>query len=94
MRTYQIYKNIRKGALIWGLPISLFALLMASVICSLLIIIFSFSLLLIFGLLLWNGGLYLVLARWQKSSNLIQIGTVFPKNINNKKENILRYVNY
>ncbi len=92
MRTYPIYRDIRKGAVIWGLPISLFALLMASVIASLLIIIFSFSLGLILGLLLWNGGLYTGLARWH--GHRPQIGSNFPTHLHNKKQNLLNHVQY
>ncbi len=94
MRSYQVYRNIRKGAVIWGLPISLFALLMASVICSLLVIIFSFSLLTVLGLFLWNGGLFVGLVKWRQSNRSFQLGTPFPKNINNKQVKILHYVDY
>ncbi len=44
MKTFIPYKNIRKRAMILGLPLALFALQMISVIASLLLIIFSFSL--------------------------------------------------
>jgi len=43
MKKFEVYKNIRKRAVIFGLPISLFALMMVSILVSLLVIIFSFS---------------------------------------------------
>jgi hypothetical protein len=92
MRTYEIYRNIRKGAMIWGLPISLFALMMVSVVASLLVIIFSFSLMAVTSLLIWNGGLFVGLSRINISSRLFHIKKVFPKSISNKKENIAGYV--
>ncbi len=92
MRTYPIYRDIRKGAVIWGLPLSLFALLMVSVIASLLIIIFSFGVGPILGLLLWNGAFYTGLARWQ--GHRPTLGTNFPKHIHNKKQNLLHHVQY
>jgi len=36
MKRYEVYKNIRKGAMIWGLPISLFAMMMLLILGSLL----------------------------------------------------------
>ena len=44
MKKFIPYKNIRKRAMILGLPLSFFALQMISVIASLMLIIFSFSL--------------------------------------------------
>jgi len=92
MRSYEVYRNIRKGALIWGLPISLFALLMVSVVASLLIIIFSFSVLTIISLFIWNAGLFIGLNKMSSSNQLFNFRKVFPKSISNKKENILEYV--
>lgn len=92
MRTYEIYRNIRKGAMIWGLPISLFALMMVSVVASLLVIIFSFSLMAITSLLIWNGSLFVGLSRMNITLRLFHIKKVFPKSISNKKENIAGYV--
>ena len=54
MRRYEVYKNIRKRAVIFGLPISLIALMMVSVIASLLIIIFSFSFMMIISILIFQ----------------------------------------
>ena len=58
MKRYTVYRNIRMKAMIMGLPITLFALMMVSVICSLLIVIFSFHVGVIVGLLLFNVLLY------------------------------------
>jgi len=94
MRKYEVYKNIRKGAMIWGLPISLFAIMMLVILASLLIIIFSFSLLVIIGAILFNGTLYIVLTKIASNAITLNITRVFPKIISNKKENIQHYVNY
>ena len=94
MKRYEVYKNIRKGAMIWGLPISLFAMIMLSILASLLIIIFSFSLLVIMGALLWNGGLYIILTKIARKTITLNITRVFPRIISNKKENLLNYVDY
>ena len=92
MRTYKVYRNIRIGALIWGLPISLFALLIISVVVSMLIIIFSFSTFMVIGLLLWNAGLYTGLIRIKSVLRLVQLQRVFPTSISNKKVNPISYV--
>ena len=92
MRSYEIYRNIRKGALIWGLPISLFALLMVSVVASLLIIIFSFSLMMVLVLSFWNAALSIGLNKMDNSTRILYFRRVFPKSISNKKDNILNHV--
>ncbi len=92
MRSYEVYRNIRKGALIWGLPISLFALLMVSVVSSLLVIIFSFSLLMVLALFIWNAGLFLGLNKMNNGTRNLNIRKTFPKSISNKKDNILNHV--
>ncbi len=94
MKKYEVYKNIRKGAMIWGLPISLFAMMMLSILASLLVIIFSFSFLVIIGAILWNGTLYVVLTKIACKAILLNFNRVFPKIISNKKDNILHYVDY
>ncbi|TVZ26935.1 hypothetical protein JM83_1938 [Gillisia sp. Hel_I_86] len=63
MKKFEVYKNIRKQAVIFGLPISLFALMMASILPSLLIIIFSFSFGMIIGILIFNAALYIGLVQ-------------------------------
>ena len=68
-----------------GLPITLFALMMVSVIGSLLIIIFSFSLGVIVALLLFNALLFGALAQWVKNPQLLSVQKVFPRAISNKK---------
>ncbi len=92
MRSYEVYRNIRKGALIWGLPISLFALLMVSVVASLLVIIFSFSLMMVLSLFIWNAGLFIGLNKMNSSTQIFNIRKVFPRSISNKKDNILNHV--
>ncbi|TNJ46247.1 hypothetical protein KFZ70_09190 [Tamlana fucoidanivorans] len=85
MKTYNIYKDIRKRAMIMGLPISWFALQMTSVIGSLLLIIFSFSLWIIVMVFLFNGGLFLALTQLTKHPSLLHFKRVFPKTLSNKK---------
>ena len=94
MRKYEVYKNIRKGAMIWGLPISLFAMMMLSILASLLVIIFSFSLVIIIIAMLWNATLYNVLMKIDRKAVSLNFNTVFPKIISNKKGNLTHYVNY
>ena len=91
MKKYEVYRNIRKQAMIMGLPISLFALMMVSVIGSLLIIIFSFSLGVIVALLLFNALLFGALAQLAKNPNVFAIQKVFPRTISNKKLSPLSY---
>jgi hypothetical protein len=57
MKRFGVYRNIRRKALIWGLPISLFALMMVAVIASLLVIIFSFSFAVVISVFILNTGL-------------------------------------
>jgi len=84
MKKYEVYKNIRKRAVIFGLPISLFALMMVSILASLLIIIFSFSFVMIIGILIFNAALYVALTRITNDPQLFQMAKVFPQIISNK----------
>jgi type IV secretory pathway VirB3-like protein len=91
MKTFKIYKNIRKRAMIMGLPISLFALMMTAIIGSLLFIIFSFSFSVIIGVFLFNGILYIALTHFTKNPSLLHFKKVYPQTISNKKQNHLYY---
>jgi len=91
MKKYEIYKNIRKRAVIFGLPISLFALMMASILGSLLIIIFSFSFGMIIGILIFNAALYVALTRITNNPQLFQMARVFPQIISNKRNSGFDY---
>ena len=91
MKTFVIHRDIRARALIFGLPVPLFAIQMLGVIASLLIIIFSFSFALIFGAILGNGILYVILLKLTNQPDLLHFVNVFPKAISNKKTNLLRY---
>jgi hypothetical protein len=82
---------MRKRAVIFGLPISLFALMMVSILASLLIIIFSFSFGVIIGLMVFNGALYVTLTRIVNRPQLFQIGNPFPKIISNKRNSGFDY---
>ena len=91
MKKYQVYRNIRKGAVIMGLPISLFALIMISVIGSLLVIIFSFGIIMILALLLFNIALYGALLHLAQRSGTTSLKKVFPQTISNKKIGMSSY---
>ncbi|PIB37956.1 hypothetical protein [Maribacter sp. 4G9] len=91
MKKFEVYKNIRKRAMIFGLPVSLFALLIVSIIASLLVIIFSFGLGIIAGVIIFNCGLYIVLIRMAQRPQLLQLTHTFPKIITNKKSTLLDY---
>ncbi len=91
MKRFEVYRNIRKRALIWGLPISLFALMMVAVIASLLVIIFSFSFAVVISVFILNAGLYISLTRIAKISQYFELTSVFPKNITNKKSSHFNY---
>ncbi|WP_088341722.1 hypothetical protein [Robiginitalea sediminis] len=91
MKTYPIYRSIRKRALIFGLPVSLFALQMVAVIGSLLVIIFSFSLGVILGGLLVNLGLYAGLLRFNRNPQLVTLQKVYPESISNQQSTGLCY---
>ena len=77
--------------MILGLPIGFFAIQMISVIGSLLAIIFSFSLGIIFFVLLVNFSLYVVLTRLTHNPGLLRFGNEFPHIISNKLNSHLNY---
>jgi len=91
VKKFEVYRNMRKRAVIFGLPISLFALMMVSILASLLIIIFSFSFGVIIGLMVFNGGLYIALTRIANNPQLFQMGNPFPKIISNKRNSGFEY---
>ena len=80
MKRYEVYRNIRKKAVIYGLPLGFFALMMLSIIGSLLVIIFSFSLGLIISAVLLNLSLYFFLIRISLNPQLLNYQRVFPGN--------------
>ena len=91
MKRYEVYKNIRKRAIIFGLPVSLFALMMVSILASLLVIIFSFSFGLIIGILIFNAALYVALTRITNDPQLFQMAKAFPQIISNKRNSGFDY---
>jgi len=91
MKKYEVYKNIRKRAIIFGLPVSLFALMMIAIVASLLVIIFSFSFAIVIGVLVFNATLYIALTKFAHNPQLLQFSKVFPKIISNKKPTIIYY---
>lgn len=91
MKKFKIYRNIRKRALIFGLPLALLALQMLGVIGSLLVIIFSFSFLLVIGAIVVNALLYAFLIKMTNKPQLLGFSKVFPQAISNKKTSPLHY---
>ena len=91
MKKFEVYKNIRKRAVIFGLPISLFSLMMVSILASLLLIIFSFSFVLIIAILILNAGLYIALTGINQNAQLFQMSKAFPKIISNKRNSGFDY---
>lgn len=91
MKKYEVYRNIRKRALIFGLPLTLFTLQMVSVIGSLMVIIFSFGLGSILGTLVWNPLLYIILTKVAHNPQLLQLGHPFPNHISNRQNSFLSY---
>jgi hypothetical protein len=64
---------------------------MLGVIGSLLVIIFSFSFLLVLGAMVVNALLYAVLIKMTDQPLLLQFSKVFPQAISNKKTSPLHY---
>lgn len=91
MKEFEVYKHIRKRAMLMGLPVALFALMMTLVIASLLLIIFSFRFSVIIAVCLINIGLYLTLTHVTKNPSLLHFRRVFPKAISTKKTSHLHY---
>ncbi|WP_437370500.1 hypothetical protein [Maribacter litoralis] len=91
MKRFEVYRNIRKRAVIFGLPIYLFALMMMSVLASLMVIIFSFSLGMIIGVAIFNAALYIALTRITNNPQLFQLAKAFPKIISNKRNSGIHY---
>lgn len=91
MKKFEIYRNMRKKAIIFGLPLSLFALMMVSIIASLLVVIFSFSFGIISGVFLFNSVLYITLTKSVNNPQIFHVAKVFPKIISNKKNSGFDY---
>lgn len=91
MKSFKVYRNIRQRALIFGLPISFFALQVAGVIGSLLIVIFSFSLSMILAAIGINLAMYVILLKLTHQPGLFVITKVFPKELSNKKDTSISY---
>jgi hypothetical protein len=91
MKKFEIYRNIRKQAVIFGLPISLFALMMVAILASLLVVIFSFSFIVIITVFIINAALYIALTRISSNPQFLQIIKVFPMIISNKRNSGLDY---
>jgi hypothetical protein len=76
--------------MIFSLPIALFAIQVLCVICCLLVVIFSFHLLLVLALVMANLFLYAILLKVTKDPHFLETGFAFPKSISNKKVTPLR----
>lgn len=91
MKRFEVYKNIRKHAMIMGLSISHFAMMMSGVIGSLLYVIFSFSFYGIIAVFILNAALYIVLTHLSRKSLSLDFKSVFPVGISNKNQSPLYY---
>lgn len=91
MKQYNVYKNIRKGAVIMGLPLSSFAIFMCIVILSLIVMIFSFSLVLLIVLLVVNFATFGIMTQLAENPSILNFSKVFPKQISNKRTNNINY---
>lgn len=91
MKKFEVYRNMRKTAIIFGLPLSLFAMMMVSIVASLLVIIFSFSFGIIIGVLSFNSALYIALTRITNNPQLFQLEGSFPNIISNRRNSGLYY---
>ncbi len=91
MKSYKPYTNIRRRALIFGLPLPFFALQMSSLIGSLLVVIFSFGVGVIMVLLFLNTALFAVLSKLTHRPGLFRKGGAFPERISNKKITPVHY---
>ncbi|MDY7396745.1 hypothetical protein UMM65_15965 [Aureibaculum sp. 2210JD6-5] len=85
LKKFEVYRNMRKQAEIMGLSISLFALMMTSIIGSFMVIIFSFDFIVILTALIFNIVLYIALVYLTKNPSHFYFRKVFPKTISNKK---------
>lgn len=91
MKHFEPYRNIRKQAMVLGLPLSYFALLMVSVIASLLVVIFSFGLGVIVFVIFWNCAVFIALSRLSGHTGLFDRGGVLPSSISNKRQSRMGY---
>ncbi len=74
-----------------GLPISQFAIIMVSVIGSLLVIIFSFGLGVVVTAMVFNSILYGAMTQFAQRRSPIQLQKTFPNTISNKKTSPFNY---
>lgn len=87
MKKYNVYRDIRREALIMGLPLLLFAIQIVFLVISLLVLIFAFSFLSILITIFGNIGLYIGLLRLASSKRKVQFFRLFPELISNKSVN-------
>lgn len=91
MKRFTIYRSMRGQAQILGLTVNAFAIQMIAVVGSLLMIIFSFNLLLVLVVTSSNIGLYFFLI-WFKNLPQLSPGRS-PRIISNKQIGISSYEN-
>jgi len=91
MKRFKVYKNIRKKAIVFGLPLTLFALMMIAIVGSLLTIIFSFSFPVIIGAFIFNTLLYCGLLYVVRHPHCYNIQDVYPDSISGKQNSGLYY---
>lgn len=91
MKKYEAYKDIRKQALIFGLPLGFFILQIVSILIGFFVLFTAFSLLTIIGLVIFWVGLYAVLGYLTKNPSLFNFSKIFPNIITNKSQNTFNY---
>ena len=77
--------------MIWGLPVSLFALMMIAVVGSLLVIILSFSLGAVISVFIFNCALYISLTNLSSHPQVFQVSKVFPGTISSTRLSNFHY---
>lgn len=91
MKQFKVYKDIRKQALLMGLPLTLFSLLITSILLSLLVVIFSFSIITLVVVMVGNLGLYIVFTQISRGTFRVSFKRHFPKEISIKNINVIDY---
>ncbi len=80
---------MRKRAMIYGLPLPQFGVMIMTVIGTLLVIIFSFGLIAIIGGFILNAALYIALIKGITYLKHVTLNNVFPKLISNRKPSLV-----
>lgn len=96
MKQFKTYRDIRKRALVMGLPLNALAIMMLSVVGSLLVIIFSFSFFMVLLVVVFNGGLFFGMSYLHAHPEVLHLSNPYPKLVTGKPAGLLKnvYQNY